>query len=500
MRKNWLSFRIKLRIILWLILAGVVGWLLYRGVVPGGKIEYVYNFSRPDYFIGKLTPAERVEAIQDGTQKIIGDPVYFSLRTPRRFDQAKLTLKYRNEAETNFPVGNLVSTGLIEAGVLVDKIIWRYDLKPIKNQMIDKLGLAWDKMEENGVMLLQREKKYNSIGEFLNNLPGRNEIALYNYQFAPGEAEFLLTDYAAGEEEKCLGHSLRGAYQFYTYIDNEELNFKFSFFDLNQNGDSDPIDLNLYYAGQLLDSRHLADDESPARQLDFQAGNLPAGVYKIELRANDDIVTDEICTAQTKLALINKIWLWENGGQEIDLVTDSRQLQAQTTNPASLQTLKIRTLSSSRDYDQTLDVGATYKQFSLDLAGNDNMIILAAGDVILAGDGVFSFSLDSLMNPDFKKVTPNLDINQAGINYILAGYREPRSAGEWKIATAEFDLTNAYREDVRSGLFDSGQYGFIISVPGLSAEDGVDDWLEVDEIKIELEGKSLGEKLKGIRD
>jgi len=473
MQRNVLT----LRIVLWLILAGVVGWLLYMGVVPGGKISYVYDFTRPNYFIEKLTPQERVEEIKDGRQKIIGNPIYFSLRTPRGFDKARLTLKYRRYCrDAKFCVSTIP---IIEAGVLVDKIIWRYDLQPIENKIIDQLALVWDKQEENGTMLLQKEKKYNSIEDFLENLPARDEITLHNYSL---NEEFLLEDYEAEKTEQFTVPAIRGAYQFYTYVKDEILDFNFKFIDLNQNKDNDSIDINLYYGGQLIDSRHLDDDGitgdndeiKDERQLDLEIASLPEGVYKVEVKVNNDIVTKEICTKQKKLSFINKIWILENGGEEINLVTDSRRLQVQTTNPGSLQTIKVRELASSKDYDQKLELK------------------------------VFSFSLEGLINPDFKKVTSDLDISESGISYILAKYGTPveedppssfgksEDFGEarWKIAQAEFDLTNAYREFFK--------YGFLISVPGLKADDEVEDWVEIDKIKIELEGKTLGEKIKEV--
>jgi len=481
MQRNVLT----LRIILWLGLVGVVGWLLYMGVVPGGKISYVYDFTRPNYFIEKLTPQERVEEIKDGRQKIIGNPIYFSLRTPRGFDKARLTLKYRRYCrDAKFCVSTIP---IIEAGVLVDKIIWRYDLQPIENKIIDQLALVWDKQEENGTMLLQKEKKYNSIEDFLENLPARDEITLHNYSL---NEEFLLEDYEAEKTEQFTVPAIRGAYQFYTYVKDEILDFNFKFIDLNQNKDNDSIDINLYYGGQLIDSRHLDDDGitgdndeiKDERQLDLEIASLPEGVYKVEVKVNNDIVTKEICTKQKKLSFINKIWILENGGEEINLVTDSRRLQVQTTNPGSLQTIKVRELASSKDYDQKLELNETYKQFSLELSSKENVIILEEGDTIIAGDGVFSFSLEGLINPDFKKVTSDLDISESGISYILAKYGTPveedppssfgksEDFGEarWKIAQAEFDLTNAYREFFK--------YGFLISEKKIKADDEVEDW------------------------
>ena len=505
---------VKLRIFLWLILAGIVGWLLYMAVSPSGKISYVYDFSKDNYFISRLTPKERIVETQNfASARIIGDPVYFTLRVPRRFDKAKLILKYkRQDKGTEPPIGNSVPLPIIEAGILADKKIWRYDLQPVENKIIDQLAMAWDVISEEGTMLLQREKKYNSIDEFfrsrrtslglVNNLPARNEIALYNYNL---QQEFLLKDYEpynVGIQDFASMQNfapLRGPYQFYTYIKNEDLDFTFIFQDLNKNKDSDPIDLHLYYNNQLIDSRHLDDDgitddngqSTDCGEIGLKLANLPEGVYKIELRVNDDIITKSITTKQQKLAFINKLWLADGDCSDINLWTDSKLINAQTVNPGSLQAIKVYSAPSAVaefGAESELTIEQTYKQFSATVIGSTTELTLEKDDVILSGNGVFSFSRDSLINPDFKKVDSYLDINNGGINYILAKYDFPKEEDNWKIAQAEFDLTKAYSED--------GKYNFLISIPGLRADDGVDDWVELGKIKVELEGVSLREKVK----
>jgi len=489
------------RLFLWLVLIIVTGWLLYMGVVPGGRISYVYDFTKPSYFIKKLTPEERVKPIVvsreiGASQVIIGDPVYFTLRTPRKFSKAKLTLKYKNISDLP----------LIEAGVLADKIVWRYDLQPIKNKIINQLTLSWQVISENGVMLLQRERNYNSLDEFLNNLPEAKEIALYNYDL---KKEFLLPDYEAGESGSLASSqvSLRGPYEFYTYIKAEDLDFTFSFLDLNNNKDCDPIDLRLYYNDQLIDSRHLDDDgiatdnnEATERgEIKLRLANLPEGAYKIEARVNDDIITKSIISEQQKLAFVNKIWLAQGSGSKLSLYTDSREINAQTINPASLQTIKITDAKKNKAETNLLKLGQTYKLHSIKVEPFLSQIKIDKDDVILSGDGVFSFSEDSLINPNFKKVKASLDIDQEGINYILARYTLPGRADGWEIAQAEFNLGKAYQEFYSNKLVGATQYSFLISIPGLKADDGIDEGIEIGEIRVDLEGKSLWKKITGKR-
>jgi hypothetical protein len=360
------------------------------------------------------------------------------------------------------------------------------------------LSLVWDVVEEDGVILLQREKKYNTIDDFLNNLPDISKVALYNYDL---KTDFILEDYEpnelsskSSELSSIVNYALRGPFQFYTYIKDEDLDFVFEFQDLNENKDSDEIDLHLYYNDQLIDSRHMDDPSvSSGRviergEIKLELANLPEGVYKIELRVNNDIVTKKIITKQKKLSFINKIWITQDNKNNFSLYSDSRIINAQTLNPGHLQTIRVG--------ENDLKITETYKQFSIKTNGGINEIKLAKDDIILSGNGVFSFSKESLVNPEFKRVDANLDINSEGINYVLAKYNIPTEDKGWNIAKAVFDLTRSYREHYPRQLGGAGKYSFLISIPGLRADDEIDDFVEISEIRVDLEGTSLWEKIK----
>lgn len=477
---------IKIRILFWTILAVIVLVLFYLAVVPFGKITYSTDFCNSSEFIGEITPEERLGDFDGCSQKIIGDPVYFSLRTPRTFDKAKLTIKYKTSED--YP-------GIIEIGNLVDKIVWRYDLKPIENEMINKLSLVWNKTQADGVVLLQKEKKYETIENFLNEFKkddseiNNSEVLLYNYDLKPN---FILGDYAPKEEFNYIKAPLRGSYQFYTYIKEEDLNFNFSFIDLNKNKDGDVVEIIIYYQDQILETKYLEDDgisedngrESNEREVDLNLANMPEGAYKVEVKANDDIITKNIKTKQAKISFINKIWLFDQASENINIYTDSNYLQFNAVSPQGTQTIMV----DGKD----LNIEETYNQYAVDVwrASSTDLseIILEKDGIIISGNGLFSFNRDSFFDPVLKRLDQKTDMTEGNIKYILANYKIPQKDGEWKIASQEFDLKKAYREFYK--------YGFIISVPELDSEDGIDDWIEVGEIEIELVGRSLWDKLK----
>ncbi|MDO8668028.1 MAG: hypothetical protein Q7K35_02930 [bacterium] len=461
-----------IRIILWLILAATIGYFAYLKIVPSGKISFSHDFNKPSFFIGKLSPAERVEISQAGAE-VKGDPIYFSLRPPRRFEQASVTIKFKNT--TDFPI--------LEIGLLNDKISWSYDLKPLQNKIIDRLALAWPVVYgKNGARLIERERKYDTVEDFLSNLPASDEIALYNYSL---KNNFLLNKYEAQKGKQSINYSFRGSYQFYTYLKNEDLDYVFNFTDLNINRDNDPVDIKVYSPDGLIRAEHIADDlaASSERQARIKISDLKEGIYRLSFIANDDIVTKNIESAQSQFSLINKVWLYDNNKKPLVLYTNSHMINAQTINPASLGKIKVG--------ENILDLNETYKQLSSKVANQPAKIELAKDDIIISGDGVFSFAEAGLLDPRFKSIDKNLDINQEKINYILTNYKEPLKTEEWQIATAEFDLTKAYRED--------GKYQFLISIPGLKAEASSSGAIIIKEIKIDLSGTSLKQKFNKSR-
>ncbi|MFH0840434.1 MAG: hypothetical protein V1865_00395 [bacterium] len=463
----------KIRLIFGLILLILLAWLVIMDIVPSGEITYKYSFSKYSDFITKLHPNDRLLPEASGEQKIIGDPVYFSLRTPRKFEKVRLSLKYKNEAD-NLPI--------ISVGVLVDKMLWRYLMQPIENKFIDNLAKSWNVIKEDDLLLLQKDPKYSSIKDFLANLPERNRIALYNYDL---KNYYYLADYQASVGGT-LPASLRGEYQIYTYIKNESLSFTFNFVDLNQNKDTDPIYIMLYdQNNKLLLQKELPDDgvaeitnqKTAERSLLLSSPSLSEGVYKIEVKVNDDILTKTLSTNQSKIAFKNKLWIAE-GANNLQLYTDSASVSAQTINPASLQTIKVGA--------DSLELLETYERFSIINHEPVKEISVLKGDLMITGNGVFAFSLSNLVNPAFKQVDHNFVVGD--IQYILADYELPIEQDGWQERTVELDLSNAYREDDKNL--------FIISIPGLSDKDILADYIIISEIKAKVSGRSLREFLQ----
>jgi hypothetical protein len=506
-----MGLKFKIRFVLYISLSLVILFLIYQAIVPFGKITYSVTPCADSFFIQKLKPKDRLAEVdlKNCTQKIIGEPAYFNLNTQRTFNDAKITLTYRDTGQNN----------IIELGLQADKQK-NYFLKPVENKIIDKL--AWNKIEQNGVILLQREPKFTSIAEFLKNLNElkREEILTYHYDLPPiqkitKEGEQALARLQAQNNNI---PPLRGAYQFYTYVKNEPLDFNFIFSDLNINKDADDVKITIYRDNIPLAEKELADgrggeeerEAMKAGEMKLNLADLPEGFYKIAVSANDDIITEKISSNQKIISFINRIWLAEYstvisttrrlGGEEksstdtdflpsqtrvrndknnINIYTDAPEITASTLNAASLQTILVN--------GKELKLSETYRQFSLPAKQNKSELKLEKSDVIISGAGVFSFTDGAFYNPNYKKMVKATDVDAEKINYIIAAYAPAQTADEWKTKTVSFDLTNAFRYE--------NNYSFMISAPGLIADDGKEDYIEIKDIKVELKGKTLKNKL-----
>jgi hypothetical protein len=478
------DFRIKIRIIWITALAAAVFVLVWLAVIPGGKITYSTDFKGGNEFISKLTPKERVNVENDGTQVIIADPAYFSLRTSRAFNATELTVKFKPDP----------SLPIVEAGISTDGRTWQYDLEPLYNAKLETLMKNWSVLQRGDVMLFQRDKKYNTIDDFLANPPAAEKLALSNYDF---KVDYLLPGYQSAPATTTICRPLVGAYQFYTYIKDEDLTDDFVLQDMNENVNPSPVDVNVYYNDKLIANEHLADDgvidgsgaKRLARHLKISLANLPEGVYKVELKGDGDIITRTITTSQSKMAFVNTLSLADapevSCGRE--LFIDGETLSVQTSHPAKLGKITFVKNYNSSSTTGIIDVNQTYKIFSAtDLPSAGTKIVLANDGVLLSSDGLFSFFPEAMIDSRIREVDANFDADKEGVDYVLARYTPPAKDGDWLIAKADFNLSYAFR------LWN--KYYFIISAPGLAA-DGTDKKVLIKEIKINLSGTSFLEKI-----
>lgn len=450
--------------VIWIgLLIGLGLFLLSRAVVPGGTITYQTNLLSDNYFIGPLAPKERLAGQAGAEQRTItGEPVYFSLFTPRSFRMAEITLEYAGTAP------------LIELGIRRGGQTWNFERQPVWHQGLEELIQSGEATLADGLVLWQRAKKYSTPAEFIAHPPAVDEIATYNYSLL---APFRLAGSAITETERSLAVGLRGNYLIQTYSSGEPIAFSFTLRDLNQNKDRDDVRLTLYdETGGVRASATLTDDDGQNKQVSqprlvrIESGPLPAGPYRLEFSANDDILTDQIQTRQSAVSFINHIWLTENGRSSLSLVSDAVRLTAQTSAPGSRQTILFD--------GQPLALQETYRQVSVsagDATRRAKKIVLGRDDVTLSVDGSLAFSEAELLNVAPRQFSATAFPARDQAAYVIARY-ESQQPGRSQVT---FRLDGAYREE--------GKYSFMIAAPGVSPEKP----LEIRSIRVRLVGPTL---------
>jgi len=489
--KFWvkLSFLAKLRLFFGIFLLFLVAIILYFKIIPFGQITYERYWPTVlrsgKGFIYDFKPPERVT--DDGQSLIIkADPVYFSLFTPRRFDRAKVTVKYYNHLTTTTPI--------IELGLLQDKISGAYNLQPLQNNILDSLRFSWSRLDDSDQRLvLQAGKYYNEVLDFESDLASGHLrdcpagptscVAVYNYHLS---SDYSVPDYVRLTPFS-LSHPLRGSHQFYVYLKKNPWRLDFTFTNENKDRAADPIVVNVYDNDQIIVTQTIAGDNlnptgavSEEKKMSLSGTVSHDGVYKVEVKISDDVIISSLQVPSDRLSFINKIWPASAGA--LTLFTDASYIQTRTLDPVNLGNINFG--------GQDFNLSEAYRQFTftIDKPGIKELQ-LSKDDIALANNGVFAFSRDGLFNPTPAKVD-RFFVAGGETKYIIANYDRPINQEGLKTASAEFDMSNAN--------YEKGKYTFLISIPGLewlSDSDTVEDFMDIREISVELKGKTLWQKI-----
>jgi hypothetical protein len=379
-------------------------------------------------------------------------------------------------------------------GVLADNIVWRYDVKPVQNKILDSIKKEWLGLENGSIILLQREKQYDNWVELesdlnkgqLKNCPeGISKcLATYNYS-PPVNYEENINKISA---PLVIDTPLRGAHQFYVYLNAKSLSLELDFINIYPTETKKPVVVNLYsvtednrlISSQSIDN-NLSASASVVKKINIDEENLIAGLYKVEIKIKDDTIIKKISSSADKLVFINKIWP-VSANLPLSLWTDANYLQAKVYSPASRQTIEF----AGKKY--VLDNSAEQFDLMADSPSSTQEIKLIKDDVILENNGVFAFSREGLFNPAPINIDRFFKLSE-DIKYIIADYEAPLNDTEdgFKVKSVEFNMKGVYREN--------NKVNFMISIPGLKKGATSSDYIEIKEIRLDFNGRSIWQKI-----
>lgn len=281
---------------------------------------------------------------------------------------------------------------------------------------------------------------YNNIDDFLNGFSDtvkNNKVCYLNVENL-GDKN-LLDDYTPSDKMQTFDKPIRGFQVLETYLDSEELNFNFDYYDLNQESKKSDFAIFVYKDDEKIAEKKITDDgnssgdqkESEIKTIELRANDLPKGKYKIYLDANDDIIVKAISTTQKYWAFLDKINFYDaDSGFEIFSNANLLQFEANSNN--ALQKVAIfkekiygkndDTMNSQKE----LNIVKTDKIYSYAQVKSISKINFEKGGLkIKFNNGLLASSLESienLSNYNLINLINFAKIENEDCDYIISDY------------------------------------------------------------------------------
>jgi len=280
------------------------------------------------------------------------------------------------------------------------------------NHLLDRL--------EGSVPLVSNDEyriysyNHNDVAELeavLNHPSSDSTFAIAPYVKFNGMG--TITTNASAETRSSM--QLRGKHEIYTYIHNETLSLSVSKHDLNWYAGEDELNISVYLpSGEIVGSLVIPDDGQNAatrRAGEVQTGMLEVprlqdGIYHIKLISNDDIIIDELRSAQDKLVFDGKMFVLSPG----DLYVGSNKrisLKFMTLHEEGLQDITIE--GNDRTYQTKLDTKNKWVNIRLPASSSPYNIKLPKGDIKVESDAYFAYNDEAFFSKEECTVVPLYD-------------------------------------------------------------------------------------------
>jgi hypothetical protein len=454
-------FKIAVRAAAALVAVATLGYVTSKALVLDGRLSVTTDFATPAPFVSEPKPSGRLAPPEkDGSGKVssqfVADPLYIDLTPPGRFDTIAMSVRYENAGQ---PV--------IELGALGSAIDEQYAHRPAENRLLD--ALSWSRVSSGELTLLQRNRRYASIDEFLREPPDRTTVATYH---AKASFPYVLPDYAPSGVMHEREVSLRGHHRLYAYVKDEPLALTLQLQDMNRQLGADPVVLSVYRDGDdepvtrtvLEDDGNTQDDQksSKLRAISVSVPAPASGLYEIEFTANPDVFIRRIATRQRKLVFAGKLYLGDHVGysDRTDPITVNalgQLLIMRTPHAESGQSVSVGGAKTTLDQPNL--------RYKVDLGERAGFVpvVVPKRDVLLETDGVFALDRESAFDPFPMSIewhTTAADLDSRGIDYVLTSYEPPADDDGLKSVEARFDE----RELAKTK---EGAFRFVITAPGI---------------------------------
>lgn len=202
-----------------------------------------------------------------------------------------------------------------------------------------------------------------------------------------------------------IDRSLRGGHTFYTYIDDEYLDFTVTKQDMNWYDGLDDLKITVYSDNDVNKGTITIPDDGDATKsnvagpLQTQTLSIPdleSGVYKVVMSGGADLYIQNISTEQDKLIADKRLFVISSQTVYAEMKKGGT-VQFQTYHNPALQTITI----TNGVFTEDIDVDQTARWFEITLPSSDTPyeINIPKGDMIIESSGYLSFTEASYFSP-----------------------------------------------------------------------------------------------------
>lgn len=440
-----------IRLIVWLLPLGLLAWVMSQQLILFGRVTLRCSAERCDPRIENFAAREseiltgRAKESGDRYRLVTADPVSFDTKLLRSMQQAVVRLTYQNpDSVEHLRLGLLLPGSKYEYFDLADHV-----------PHLITLESTWRMVTDRELTLFVRPtanvRSFESIEDFLSNLPAVKRLATFNVELAnvgriPG--------YQPASAPAVINTPLRGTHTLHVYVGQDEtLNVTLGLQNLNRQPGKDDITVNVRQGSDTILTRAFRDDgnetangrASDIRTVPITVADLSEGTYQVEVASKKgDFLIRSVEAVQHLLLFDGTVWLaadreYAAAGVQTDgpqtVYVQGTRLTAQTPHQNSLQTITVGS--------KKLTLQETNKPVTVSLPITQSLVPVTVprADILLETDGVFVLSSQQFFNRQqfaTDRLTDSSKLDR--YDYVLTRYVKPQPAGKWLVATKTLTL------------------------------------------------------------
>lgn len=442
-----------LAVIPWIVVALLCCTFLIQRFPPSGVVSFVFAHDGTSPWMAAFLPGQRVTSpgVQEGGwigQRLIGSPVYTSLRSPGSYDQVSVALEFRPERQP-----------LAEIGIERDAATQAFEMRPLWSEA---LAQGWRRVTIGSRSGFVREDA--SDAALLTDDPERQLV-----WYATSTQRPLADDAGPAIRTEI---SLRGAHDFHLVPAGGVVDIAFDIQDVNRSRNGNAVVFRVTQGDALIASEALGTGGSADRRMGevrtkrIHLDGLNPGVYQVSFLADDDIFIRAITTTAKRWVIGPRLYLadavgWRPEPPHSIVWTNSQHLVVETFHQEGLQTVSFG--------QNALALQETHTTYTMDRSAAERAgavrVDVPRSDVRLIGDGYFSVTERALYLPKPRRLTDASRPLEEGILAVLTPYQgaQQREDG-WLAATTTFVL-DGFQDRPRITL----------SLPGVLSREGALD-------------------------